>query len=267
MILNKDNYEFMMFELLEGNLSKEESLIVLDEIEKDAFYKKEWLLMQHTVVSPDQNLVMPEKELLLKPVNKELIFHFSPWMKVAASLLLIGSIIFWYLNQNDKQTAGIQPGPKHSIKNDIAQEDVISQQKDPESEVPVSNDQVQIKTTATFINPTFKFPLQDSTPSVYSPELIQLSPVSPDKITYSLSVNEADPNESISFIRPAYQAPNKYAQALNKAIEIKTTASMVLNDLPNLSLRLTPRFKDKKPSIGFELKGETIYANALIEIK
>jgi len=267
MILNKDNYEFMMFELLEGNLNKEETSYILSEIEKDEFYKKEWVLMQHAVASPDQNLIMPEKELLLKPNKKVLLFHFTPFMKVAASLLLIGSLVFWYLNQNEKRTAAIQPEPINSTKNSVAQQDVISENNDTKPQFPVSNNMLPTKTTASYTNPELKSISYDSAPSAYRPELIILSPVSPDKITYTLTVNEASPNESITFKRPIYYSPNKYTQALNKAKEFKTTATMVLNDIPNLSLRLTPRFKDKKPSIGFELKGESIYANALIEIK
>lgn len=267
MILTKDNYEFMMFELLEGNLSKEECALILEEIEKDEFYKKEWILMQHTVVSPDLQLVMPEKERLLKPADKVLLFHFSPTLKIAASLLLIGSIVFWYLVQNQKPTA-----ISRTQTTQVPEQTIVQKQHSAEQNVAVANAPVitnvapRISKTAYRIATVPSNP-GDSVASAYTPELIQLSTVSPDKIGYTLTMDNVDPNQSIRFKRPVYKASTKYAQALTKAKELRSTANMVLHDLPNLSLRLTPHFKDKKPSIGFEIKGETIYANALIEMK
>ena len=38
MILDKDNYELIMFDLLEGNLSEAEELLVMDQIEGDEFF-------------------------------------------------------------------------------------------------------------------------------------------------------------------------------------------------------------------------------------
>ena len=40
MILDKDNYELIMFDLLEGNLSEAEELLVMDQIEGDEFLEK-----------------------------------------------------------------------------------------------------------------------------------------------------------------------------------------------------------------------------------
>ena len=49
MILDKDNYELIMFDLLEGNLSEAEELLVMDQIEGDEFFFREWKLFKATV--------------------------------------------------------------------------------------------------------------------------------------------------------------------------------------------------------------------------
>ncbi len=42
--LNKENYEFLMFELLEGNLAETEKNDLLAQIKANPFYQKEWHL-------------------------------------------------------------------------------------------------------------------------------------------------------------------------------------------------------------------------------
>ena len=56
-------------------------------------------------------------------------------------------------------------------------------------------------------------------------------------------------------------------QLLAKAEKLRSTTKGYWSDIPNLKLKITPKMKNNKPTIGFELKGETIYANAIIELK
>ena len=89
MILNKENYEFLMFELLEGNLNESEVKYLLEQINKDAFYRSEWTLIQQTIAIPDNELTMPNKQSLLKPEDNNRIFIFlSPALKHPFSLLV-----------------------------------------------------------------------------------------------------------------------------------------------------------------------------------
>ena len=66
MILDKDNYELIMFDLLEGNLSEAEELLVMDQIEGDEFFFREWKLFKATVLVPTSSMVFPGKASLYK---------------------------------------------------------------------------------------------------------------------------------------------------------------------------------------------------------
>src|SRR5687767_6815436 len=97
MQLNKDNYEFLMFELLEGNLNEKEKNTLLDQINKDTFYQREWNLMQLAVATPDNAVRMINKKELLRTEGRRI--HFMPFtyfIKIAASLLLLGTAGWWY---------------------------------------------------------------------------------------------------------------------------------------------------------------------------
>ena len=53
MRLNDENYEWIMVELLEGNLSKKDELLVMEQIEEDEFFFKQWKLFKHTEIQAD----------------------------------------------------------------------------------------------------------------------------------------------------------------------------------------------------------------------
>ncbi len=96
MKMTRENYELLLFELLEGELSQEDAHQVMQQIEKDAFYKKEWDLMQRSVLHEDDHPVLfTKKDLLLRPTGRR-IFMFTPVAKyaAAAALVLIGG---WWL--------------------------------------------------------------------------------------------------------------------------------------------------------------------------
>ena len=57
MKLNKDNYELMMFDLLEGNLSEADELLVMEQIEGDEFLFREWKLFKATVLIAEKEVV------------------------------------------------------------------------------------------------------------------------------------------------------------------------------------------------------------------
>ena len=103
MNVTKDNYEFLMFEMLEGNLNEAEKDYLIEEISKNAFYKHEWKLMQHTITTPDEKIGFADKQNLLKPEGYKIAFYrVWPIAKIAASLLVIGLVGFWYYNFNFK---------------------------------------------------------------------------------------------------------------------------------------------------------------------
>lgn len=90
MNLTRENYEFLMFELLEGNLNESEKNLVIEQINKDAFYKREWSLMQQTLIIPDTQLTMHDKQSLLQPESNNRFFIFlSPALKLLLQLFYL----------------------------------------------------------------------------------------------------------------------------------------------------------------------------------
>ena len=68
MKMNYDNYEWLMFELLEGNLSEQDELNVIKQIEEDEFFFKEWKHFKQTKIHKDDAIIFPNKLSLLKPI-------------------------------------------------------------------------------------------------------------------------------------------------------------------------------------------------------
>lgn len=96
MKLNKDNYELLMFDLLEGNLSEADELNMMKQIEADAFLFREWNLFKSTVLIADKDVVFADKSSLLKEEKGAVIALFRPWMAVAASVAILAvAFVFW----------------------------------------------------------------------------------------------------------------------------------------------------------------------------
>jgi hypothetical protein len=96
MKLNKDNYELVMFDLLEGNLSELDELIVMDQIEGDEFLFREWKLFKSTVLIADKDIIFEGKANLLKEEKIAIMPIYSRWMAVAASITILAAVlIFW----------------------------------------------------------------------------------------------------------------------------------------------------------------------------
>ena len=99
MELNKDNYELVMFDLLEGNLSEEEELCVMDQIEGDEFLFREWKLFKSTVLIADKDIIFEGKANLLKEEKIAITPMYIRWMAVAASVTILAAVfIFWPTN-------------------------------------------------------------------------------------------------------------------------------------------------------------------------
>lgn len=104
MKLNSENYEWMMIELLEGNLSEHDELSVMKQIEEDEFYFKQWKWYKHSKVEPDNTLFFPNKERLLKPAIARTQFRGFMTYGIAASIAFAICIgIFWPTKVSDKE--------------------------------------------------------------------------------------------------------------------------------------------------------------------
>ncbi|MGB0850260.1 MAG: hypothetical protein ACPGTP_03370 [Bacteroidia bacterium] len=105
MKLNKDNYELMMFDLLEGNLSESQELVLMKQIEEDEFFFKEWKLFKSTVLVADTKVVYTQKDSLLK--EETAVFPIRRiWMTIAASVCLLAvAYVFWPTTTVDQPIA------------------------------------------------------------------------------------------------------------------------------------------------------------------
>ena len=274
MKLTKDNYEFLMFELLEGNLSKTEKNILREQINKDEFYLREWALMQHAVATPNIMLMM-DKRYLLKPEGRKIAFlSFAYIAKIAASILLIGNVGWWsYKYNNTSKIVNTPPETENSPEIKI----IKTPTNDKNSLIQIAGDdhkaiaRLKENTDATIqsqrnhiIKPISD---SDSLPPANLPEILLIKPMENEGIAYDLKSNEVSGTKNLITEKTKTREAGKVSQLLARAGEIRTTAREYWHDIPNLKLKVTTKLKGKKPAIGFEIKGETIYANALLEIK
>lgn len=94
MKLNKDNYELIMFDLLEGNLPENEGFSVMKQIEEDEFLFREWNLLKSTVLTPDLDLIFTGKDKLVKKETR--IIPFYRIGAIAASIALLIAAVFYF---------------------------------------------------------------------------------------------------------------------------------------------------------------------------
>ena len=271
MKLTKENYEFLMFELLEGNLKENEKNSLMEQINKDAFYKHEWYLMQQTLIFPNTELIMLDKQRLLKPESNSRFFMFlSPALKIAASVILLGTIGWWYYSANNNLTI------THNILNEAAKPDSKIVETPTENKIVVKQNAKDMRNTIMAKKKVSNFdktyliakvePVNDTNLlSPYLPEILLIKPISNERIVYNISPNEVFNSAVLQIEKPKFNEPDKFLKLLTQVEIIKSVANQYWNDIPNLRLKVTPKLKER--NIGIELKGETIYANALIEIK
>lgn len=122
MILNKENSELILFDLLEGNLPEKEKTEVLNQIENDPTWKKEWEMLKLTVLEADEEIVFENKAALLKNGGATSIFalfpKYSSW--AAAAAIFIAAWVFWpKTNVLPKEEVVIDNNTKATKKNNM----------------------------------------------------------------------------------------------------------------------------------------------------
>lgn len=271
MNLTRENYEYLMFELLEGNLNESEKNSLLVQINNDAFYRHEWALMQQTLIVQDTELIMPNKQSLLKSegINRFFIF-LSPALKIAASIILFGTIGWWYYSANYNTTI------THNVSREAVkpESEIIESPTDIKTIVKQNDlDNRKINVSKKNLSNGNKIYMMSKIDQAKDtnlllpdlPEILLIKPLANEKIAYNISPNEVLNSGVLQIEKPKFNEPNKFLKLLTQIEIIKSTANEYWNDIPNLRLKVTPKLKER--NIGIELKGETIYANALIEIK
>ncbi|PCJ67698.1 MAG: hypothetical protein COA58_00760 [Bacteroidetes bacterium] len=132
MKLNKDNYELVMFDLLEGNLSENNELHVMKQIEEDEFFFREWKLFKSTVLIADKEVIFTGKGSLLKEeVTVAPVPMFGKWMAVAASIcILAAAIILWPRSSIAPEVMVSDIEEHDSSPIDIVPEEVIAEKQE-----------------------------------------------------------------------------------------------------------------------------------------
>ena len=130
MNIDIENYEEIMFRLLEDDFDQPIRIDLLRQIESDALFKFEWESWQKTkFVDPLENYTIKSRELIEKiilisepkPAIKKRFFYY--WAAAASILLLIASLFLLTTDYNSRQKPDIVERvskPKPTIKNVIA---------------------------------------------------------------------------------------------------------------------------------------------------
>ncbi|NUM31130.1 MAG: hypothetical protein HUU47_02255 [Bacteroidetes bacterium] len=262
--INKENFEMIMFDLVEGNIGEPQKSELLNQINNDEFLKKEWELMKLTVLEVDENLIFDNKDKLIKSTGNIKFFNFYIVSSIAASLLLL-AIILLKFNKPETRKISIKTDVKSKIehyKNIEKSKEFLSKKTDKFniSSTTKSRQKPIIKDKNT--NEITNF---DSI-NIFKPnyDIIIVKKQNIEKINYStiydLEIKETD---FMNIEKYKLKNKSKYDILISNTYKIKR----VWDDLPNLKIKIIPKVKNYKPSIDITLKGDIIYANATIEIK
>lgn len=260
-IINKENYELLMFDLLEGNIKEPERSNLLEQINKDIFLKKEWELFNQTIISPEIELFFPDKSILIKPESKTKIYNFYIISSIAASLLIL-AIFFAKFYKTETNTI-TQKNKIESIESKTQKQDTVIL---PEKLVNTESKKEKNKSPNTNNTLIDEKILNDSIshnlPKNF--EDIAIKRKNAEKISYNILPNESTSETELLKIE---KYPFKKKKKSDIIIAYTGKIREVWNDLPNVKLNVKPKIKNYRPAIDITLKGEIIYANALIEIK
>jgi hypothetical protein len=294
MKLTKDNYELVMFDLLEGNLEEAKELEVMAQIEADEFFFREWKLFKSTILVADEGVVYTNKQGLMK--KAPVIIPMYRWASVAvAASLVIGLIILW---PRENAIEVVETTPKTEIitpENTITPEELPvlvedNEEESLESELPkarniartvnqVNNDTEEIEEENIVIDEHFakdevlneginveevELPKEELKEERFeTPEVIadNLEPKNLEEISTD-PIPQIEDNQEI---KPDYIA--SVAQFVtNKPKErIKDKASEFIAKVSNPKLRFKPQFVDKKPGLQIEFESTGYLATANLQ--
>lgn len=167
MKLTKENYELIMFDLLEGNLPEHERESVLVQIDNNPFYKREWELFQSTVLHTDESIVFENKDSLIKK-DKVVVIPLRVWVATAIAACLVLALFISFPSIKHPTMVNDQPEIQETPS-------VIEYIPSPEVEIAENTDVLQTENRNLAVQTQYK-PVehtQDSVPaSMVQPALI-----------------------------------------------------------------------------------------------
>lgn len=104
-----ERIQMKIFDLLEGNLNRNDAEILLKEIENDKQLLREYELLKRTYLPAEESIVFPNKSALYKkaaietPTAATLVVSYKKyWSGAAAILLLVGSAYYFMKDTTEK---------------------------------------------------------------------------------------------------------------------------------------------------------------------
>jgi hypothetical protein len=101
--INESNYEYFFVSEIEGLLNDRESKHLKVFLKTNSDVQKVFDLYQHTRLMPEVSIVFPSKESLQKKTVEMHINKRIVWSSIAAALLLMFSLSWWFLGHDQAQ--------------------------------------------------------------------------------------------------------------------------------------------------------------------
>tara|TARA_B110000971_G_scaffold218771_1_gene258290 strand:+ start:1074 stop:1973 length:900 start_codon:yes stop_codon:yes gene_type:complete len=282
MKLNKDNYELVMFDLLEGNLSEADELRVMDQIEGDEFLFREWKLFKSTVLIADKEVTYSGKSKLLKEEKAVIMPMYTRWAAVAASVcILAAAVLFWPDTEkvsplvDATESAVVEPAAELPVG---TEEVLVSDKLDAPDETEKSNTPTKNieRNTSVYNTPRDivadvppteieqqEKPIEFKAPRIEDVPVNNAVVARDTKQDEELILPELVP-ESVEIVADISKPTSPIAlTAKEKAIgfvtknpprRIKEKAIEILALMSNPKIKFNPSFKNKRPSLEIELE-------------
>lgn len=281
MILDKDNYELIMFDLLEGNLSEAEELLVMDQIEGDEFFFREWKLFKATVLVPSFTIVFSGKASLYKE-EKTVAMMPKRWAAIAASVCILTAVLISWPRQEREMVQVITAVTElKSDSNQVVQDETqknrafeteINENRSGSRGIYKANQKVtelgvkQVVTTLELEQTMIPNQNRNDVEVLVQtkPNIIQAFTV-PKLAENQLVVQEKTTNTQEIKLAPSRKERAMTSFRIKELIRLKNNISDILVMASNPKLNINTDFKNNRPSIQLELETKGYQAIASIE--
>ena len=97
--INSENFDSFAIAYLENELNTTEEQAFELYLESDKKFRQEFLILQKTFLQPDKSIQFEDKQALKAKTGRKVAL-FLPWIGVAAGLLLLISVGWWFGREN-----------------------------------------------------------------------------------------------------------------------------------------------------------------------
>ncbi len=279
MKINKENFELILFDLLEGNLPEKDKAEVLEQIEGNKVWKKEWELLKMTVLEADEEIVFENKAVLLKKEGAAKVIAFFPkYSAWAAAASVIFAVWFFWPNSNQsdfenvanlntsgfkgEQTDIIDKSPEDSIEAAvIAQDNVKTKKNEPQfnqhKSTPTPNP-LPNEITKTSDNIAVKASKKVELENFYAIEIPSVTLLPSQRI---IPVADAETTKETADSRVAFTEDAGLRKIVNRNI------SKALNPLKEPKLNFKTGVKNNNPTIMVSFSSRSYSADAQFLLK